>query len=386
MRLFWQEMRKIWRPGILAVLVVVGMLYYLLRPQGHIRFITHAQNFDNAVMLTERYGPVLTEEIRPELDAVYEELKETFDREVKKIPQAVEAGITDCASYLSAEKDGSIPAEISTELRRLYMPVNDFGIITSHYDGIMDGTFSLSSSTHLSNYFPQAQARIIELEENTLRTRSVSFMNNFTPVYTADWGRYLAIWSILSVTLLLSPTLVRDRLRRTQAMQWTSRRGRRIIRTQVAAALVSALLLAAVNLAVYFAVLARQGVLPLWDCSIYCGDGAIPWYDWTYGQFTLVLMGMNFAFALAAGGLAVFLSQFSANYVPMLLKAAPMFLVVGLVIANWALSYPFFLQKSSYRGANNPKGIEFVCILLMLAVSLGSCVWMCIRQKKRELV
>ena len=33
MRLFWQEMRKIWRPGILAALVVVGVLFYFLRPK-----------------------------------------------------------------------------------------------------------------------------------------------------------------------------------------------------------------------------------------------------------------------------------------------------------------------------------------------------------------
>ena len=50
-----------------------------------------------------------------------------------------------------------------------------------------------------------------------------------------------------------------------------------------------------------------------------------------------MLMGMNFAFALAAGSLAVLLFRFSTNYVPMLLKATPLLLTVGLVIADWAL-------------------------------------------------
>lgn len=386
MRLFLQEMRKIWRPGILAALVVLGVLFYFLRPKFWIECISRTQNFDNSLMLVERYGPLLTAEIRPELDPMYEEIKENFNREVKKIPEAAEAGITDCESYRAWELEFMRPGgSISSELWRLYQPVNDFGIITGRYDGRMDGTFGIRNSPHLASYTSQAQARIVELEERELRTKAVGFMDHAVPWYTADWGKYLSMWTVLSVILLLSPTLVRDRLRRTNSMQWTSRRGRRVVRTQVAAALVSALLLAAVNLAVYFIPLAGQGSLPLWDCPIYCGDGRTPWFDWTYGQFILVLIGMNFAFALVAGGLAVFLSQFSANYVPMLLKATPLFLVVGLGIVGWTLSDPFFIQKSSYGAMDNPKGSELAVVALLLAASLEACVWTCARQKKQEL-
>ena len=389
MRLFWQEMRKIWRPGILAALVVVGVLFYFLRPKFWIERISETQSFDHSLMLVDRYGPVLTAGVRPELDSMYDEIVADFDRELKNIPEAVEAGITDLESYLAAGRDGSlyeIDRRAYTELWQLFMTVNDFGIITSSYDGRMDGTFGLRNSPHLAGYTPQAQARIIELEEAEVRTGTISFMDHFVPEYTADWGRYLTVWSVLSVILLLSPTLVRDRLRRTNAMQWTSRRGRRVVRTQTAAALASSLLLAAVNLALYFIPFAQQGPLPLWDCPIYCGSGGMPWFDWTYGQFILMLIGMHFVFSLAAGGLAVFLSQFSSNYVPMLLKAVPLFLTVGLAVANWALSDPFFIRKSHYGGADNPKGIELACALLLLAVSLGSCVWTCIRQKNQELI
>lgn len=390
MRLFRQEMRKIWRPGILAALVVMGVLFYFLRPKFWIECIPRTQNFDNSLMLVERYGPLLTAEVRPELEPMYEEIKETFNREVKKIPEAAEAGVTDCESFLSIQRGqletrSLIDDELYFKLWQLYKPVNDFGIITGHYDGCMDGAFSLRNSPRLADCTPREQARIIELEEAEIRTKAVSFMTNSTPEYTADWGKYLSMWTVLSVILLLSPTLVRDRLHRTNAMQWTTRRGRRVVRTQTAAALVSALLLSVVNLIAYFILFARQGSLPLWDCPIYCGDGGTPWFDWTYGQFILVLVAMNFAFALAAGGLAVFLSQFSVNYVAMLLKAAPLFLVVGLGIVGWTLSDPFFIHKSRYGAMYNPKGSELVIILLLLAASLGACVRTCARQKKREL-
>ena len=227
MRLFWQEMRKIWRPGILAALVVVGVLFYFLRPKFWIERISETQSFDHSLMLVDRYGPVLTAGVRPELDSMYDEIVADFDRELKNIPEAVEAGITDLESYLAAERDGSlyeIDRRAYTELWQLFMTVNDFGIITGRYDSHIDGTFGLRNSPHLAGYTPQAQARIIELEEAEVRTGTISFMDHFVPEYTADWGRYLTVWSVLSVILLLSPTLVRDRLRRTNAMQRSEER------------------------------------------------------------------------------------------------------------------------------------------------------------------
>ena len=385
MSLFWQEMRKIWRPGILAALAVLGVLFFFLRPKTYIEFIPEAQNFDNALLLVERYGPLLTAEVRPELDAMYEEVCENFDREVKQIPEAVEAGITDCESYRAREQEFMKPGgSISSELWRLYQPVNDFGLITGLYDGFMDGTFDMRNSPFLDDHPPQAQARILELEES-IRTEGFSFLPAGVSDHTGDWGKYLSMWTVLRVILLLSPTLVRDRLRRTNAMQWASRRGRRVVWTQAAAALASALLLALVNLVFYFAFFAAQGALPLWDCPLFCANGGDPWFDWTYGQFILVLIGMNFAFALAAGALAVFLSQFSANYVPMLLKAVPLFLVVGMGIAGWALEAPFFVNKAGLGGLDNPRGSELVCMALLLAAGLGLCGWTCARQKTREL-
>ena len=385
MSLFWQEMRKIWRPGILAALAVLGVLFFFLRPKSYIEFIPEAQNFDNALLLVERYGSLLTAEVRPELDAMYEEVCENFDREVKKIPEAVEAGITDCESYRAWELEFMKPGgSISSELWRLYMTVNDFGLITGIYDGFMDGTFDMRNSPFLDDHPPQAQARILELEDS-IRTEGLSFLPAGVSDHTGDWGKYLSMWTVLSVILLLSPTLVRDRLRRTNAMQWASRRGRRVVWTQAAAALVSAMLLALVNLIFYFAVFAAQGALPLWNCPLFCGNGGDPWFDWTYGQFILVLTGMNFAFALAAGALTVVLSQFSANYVPMLLKAIPLFLVVGLGIVGWALEAPFFVNKAGLGGLDNPKGSELVCMVALLAAGLGLCGWTCARQKTREL-
>lgn len=96
-----------------------------------------------------------------------------------------------------------------------------------------------------------------------------------------------------SVGCCLSPTLVRDALHRTQAMQWASRRGRRVLNVQMGAALLSGLLLTLLNCAVYLGPFLATGALTFWDCPLVTvWPGTYPWFDWTYGQYLLALLGL----------------------------------------------------------------------------------------------
>lgn len=113
---------------------------------------------------------------------------------------------------------------------------------------------------------------------------------------------------------LLSSTLVRDALRRTRSMQWTSRRGRRVLNAQIGAALLSGLLLTVLNCAAYLGPFLSTGALRFWECPLFSvWNITYPWFDWTYGQY---LLGLTFLLTLAASGFTVVLSQFSGGYAP----------------------------------------------------------------------
>ena len=185
--------------------------------------------------------------------------------------------------------------------------------------------------------------------------------------------------------LLLSPTLVRDRLRNTRPMQWASRRGRSVLNVQMGAALLSALVLAVVNITVYVIPFLAQGPLQFAACGL---DGiwewGTPWFDWTYGTYLLVLAGLILALSLGAAGLTAFLSQYSGNYIAMLLKAVPLFVAVGAVLGSWLLDRPFtFRPLWDGYGPWVPKGAEAVAAAVLLALGLGLCALACRRQRKR---
>ena len=195
------------------------------------------------------------------------------------------------------------------------------------------------------------------------------------------------MWCVLSVVILLSPTLVRDRLRKIQPMQWSAGAGRKILNTQIGAALLSALVLTAVNLTAYAVPFLMKGPLRFADCGL---DGlwawGTPWFDWTYGTYLLVLAAMILLLSLGAAGLTVFLSQYSGNYVAMLLKALPLFIVVGAILGSWLLDNPFHFRRWWESGPWAPRGAEWMILLPLLFLGLGLCAWACRRQTKRELL
>ena len=109
----------------------------------------------------------------------------------------------------------------------------------------------------------------------------------------------------------------------------------------------------------------------------------------TYGQYVLALVGLALLAGLITGTLTLLLSHYSGNYVAMLLKAVPLFLVLWIAVSTLESSIFFFHRTYLLNGdvlLYWPKGLEFVLYALLLALGLGLCAWTCARQKKKELL
>ena len=142
-----------------------------------------------------------------------------------------------------------------------------------------------------------------------------------------------------------------------------------------------------VNLTIYAVPFLAQGPLRFAACGL---DGiwewGTPWFDWSYGTYLLVLVGLLLALSLGATGLTVFLSQYSGSYIAMLLKAVPLFVAVGAVLGTWLLDMPFTFRNLGNGAVWLPRGIEAVTAGVLLALGLSRCILSCRQQKRRELL
>ena len=272
--------------------------------------------------------------------------------------------------YLNGVRDSNGQADMDTEylLNRVYGGTNWYRIevlidTMETYDTQEDRRAQIVSNRQQDGQLETMVWREAELASSET---AHSLLLSSVKHSTQEYGKDLAVWCILSVVLLLSPTLVRDRLQGTRAMQWLSRRGRGILNVQMGAALLSALALTIVNLNIYAIPFLAQGPLQFAACGL---DGiwewGAPWFNWTYGTYLLVLAGLFLALSLGAAGLTVFLSQYSGNYIAMPLKAVPLFVAAGAVLGSWLLDMPFTF-RSLGNGAVCVRILDFLYTIEML--------------------
>lgn len=330
-------------------------------------------------------------EERAQLDGQLEELEAEFAVQAAQISGAAEAGITDYESYLTwdaAHQTGLTEEEhqlgFAVYSKTNLAMVEELIRFMENYDTLAAGETPEVWGGEVGEYSPAHQPSVQRVED--VRAEGVF---GFLPVAAIDsadnFFHYFAIWCVFSAVLLLSPALVRDALRRTKAMQWTSRRGRWVLNAQMGAALLSGALLTLLNCAVYLVPFLATGALRFWNCSLVSvWNAEFPWFDWTYGQYLLILLGLTFLLTLAASGFTVVLSQFSASYVAMLLKAIPLIFVLCWGVVPWIMAGAGLFSGSPVRRTGLP-GTEFICGALAVLLALALCLLTIRRQRKAEL-
>ena len=385
MSLFWEELKKIWRPGILVGIVLLGLIYYYMFPSFYIEYFSNGPSaqaeFELSVEWVARYGPTLEPEERAELDGRLAEEIAKFNRQLKDFPEAAAAGITDYESFRAASEQNAGDPQLMWAIQD-GSNCDTISIIRHMLERYDDPRDYLWEHDYFEFYTPQEKAQILAVNSWPRSLLSGSVMDS-----TNYYLKYLARWTAISVILLLSPTLVRDRLRQTRPIQWSSRRGRRVLHTQLAAGLVSALLLSVVNVTIYAIPFLAQGPLALKDCSLgnSVWGGGTPWFNWAYGQYLVILTGMVLALGIGIGAVTLFLSRFSDNYVSMLLKAFPLFVAMGGFFAVWVINHAFFFHPAwDYADFFVSKGAEAVCIAVLLFAGAALTGWSCLRQRKLE--
>lgn len=403
MELLLQELKKIWHPVILAVIVLLGVIYYFLFPEFYIQYFNNGDSAEASFSLSaewaKKYGSTLEADERAELDAQLAEEQTRFAEELKFYDEPAEYGFSDwdsfdtfLQSYYEQVSDNGGETDMVTEevVWKMFRGTNYFTVDTlisvmKFYDNLADDippNLNYDGSGDSAAAYQKTMARVEEIKTSDMVHGYLPFgMLDSTNSYL----KYLAVWAILSVVLLLSPTLVRDRIRHMRAAQWSSKKGRRILNIQFTAAGISALALTLVNLILYAIPFLMQQPLVFRNFRLFSFQIFwIPWFDWTYVQYLIVMALMIVVLAVAAGKLTVFLSQYSGNYVAMLLKALPLFAVLAYFSSNWLTDQAFFTGNALSKMLALP-GAELLGAGFIVALGIGLCILACRRQLHREL-
>lgn len=339
------EFKKIWKLKILLVIAVMGLLFGLIYldmplsnfPNGH----PAAEQYQVMREWLEKYGMEMDES---EYQDALRELKNELGVKDEKADG-------DALTRYDVEEDGYSQAVASAlyEYELRYEELND----------------KLKENA----YTPAEQARIKDIIQNKKRDGILYYqiMGN-----VMEYWRWASVFIILSVMVLAAHVITKDTLAGIRTLQYSSKCGRKVLKTQFFATVLSAATLTVLEMLIFVAVYAKLGTEQFWNSpinSFYEGD--IYWFDLSYGQYVLSILLLTALFAGGAAGIAFFLSCFSRNYISLMLKIIPVFFVLGM-LGNKCIAYLFSFKNQLY-GLTGVKGIELYAgiIILLLGTALS---------------
>lgn len=394
MDIILSELKKIWRPYILIILGVLGLGYYFLFSSFYVDYFYNGSeaksDFELSYNWSKLYGNTLDLSEIKEINIELENEVEIFNKSLKDNPVALENSIISLESFREYRNEvlqgkvNNINEEIVYSIidSTNYFKIQQLERFLEFYESLIQ-TNNLNHYTNMG-YSEEIANRIYQLKNNQ---ESWGYLPTSVLESTIEYLKYLAIWVVLSNTLLFSPVLVKDKVNSIRPIQWTSKKGRKIFDTQFKSSLISAITLTSINVIIYVILLLPNKPFSFWNLSLNSiWYGIVSWLDWNYGTYFLVLIFIIYVLSIISAMITFFLSRFSNNYISMLLKAIPLFVLLGPILGSWILDRPFLFKRFFINGHWLFLGAEILVLAIIFLIGILLIALSYKIQNKMELV
>ncbi len=402
--MFREEFRKIWRPGMIFVLIVLGFIYYTMFLEFYIRYFPNGPHYEGvfyvARQMKETYGTSLSEKEMAEFETGIPLLQKEADRYVENSETGKKYGLKTYEQYAEFRKnvyDGNFGTNEAADLNEIYtdcMIMDNClqGEDTDNIEGRLYAACLFEAQYHQAEKYGTYQTEEGYSPKELEHARKLFFgpdkkwqniLPEEIPRVTGTYAGLLLVWICLSVCLLLSPLAVHDRMAGMHVLQYSSRHGRKIYKSQFAAVMASAFLLVTANLILFGGIFAVHGTSAFFPCRMYSFMGTqYCWPEWTHGTWCLMLVLNCYLTAAGAAGMVFFLSDRSTNYIGMMLKILPLFVIFAILCPK-IMEHAFYFENKLYQFTGIPH-IELICAAAVSAAGAVLCWYGSLRAEKES--
>ena len=205
--------------------------------------------------------------------------------------------------------------------------------------------------------------------------------------YAADCLRIFVVCAVCSVMLLCSFTPAGDRIAQVEILQLPARKGKKLVRTQCAVAMLLSFGIAAVSLLACFVLL--RSVIPsvLWEnpMNSYQSYFTVWYFNGTLLQFVLLISLLGLLTVLGVGGICFAISVLSKSITSLfgaLLPCATACFALSLFLFNLPLSCRQSLIQMHISNLLPVPMVEIPILVLVFIIGLCACL---LAVKKREM-
>lgn len=413
MRLYFEEMKKIWRLPIAVLLIITNLLLFFMMFADQ---LDYSYNEEGEQRLLADLFPLVGGTVEPEeLDIVRELLekyKAVAEDLVRDDPIYIELG--NDAMYEGfwalefGSPEGETPEEEEAREARWvlhnelwsalafgeYLEPSDYaywkisslsGFITEYE--IFESESDFETNPRMTLYYGGAP----QLQVYEQLAEAGAHRNLFAAWTYRDTTNYITMCVVLvmvSIAILILPYLTTDNQYGMPQMQWSSKTGRGTLRVQFAAVMSSALILMTVQLAVLLGVFltARTEYFTLTGQHIFglLGTAKPIVVNPQFGQFLAISAVISIVVNLGAAGVFFVLSYRNSNYVTLLLKALPAAAALGFAAVCSVLN--IFSANNLLYTLFGVRGMEIVLAAIVFITGAALCITALRGARKRELL
>ncbi|SFE40216.1 hypothetical protein SAMN04487969_102353 [Paenibacillus algorifonticola] len=370
MAIVLHEIRKLFSLKMIALVALLNVIFYLMYIQFYFEHFPNGRPdkdiYKIVIEIKQQYGLELDE-------AEFVQFKQTFDQKVQEAELIMSrdshfkgAGISTYEAFRTMDTFSG---------NKRFKELNHYAM----FDPGIDLFWELQAQQYLIERFEDRLERAYANFANTdvsvvKRVDALVESGTLNTIFPDTIYRhyqsimfYVYSISIVSILLIVSPIFLRDRRSGVIHLQHASRIGRRLFRSKLIAALLSAMLIISIQLGCFFLLYTRRGIALFYEAPINSAFNSMYfWYDLTFAQFIGLSVGILYVLGLITALAAAFFSSISANYMALVALQIPYIYLItqplsGVLIENLIVLYrPKYAQPIAY-------GLLFAIVAALLA-------------------
>lgn len=394
MRVILNEIKKIWNFRILCILAVICVLFFIMLMEFEVTAYRKSHSNSESIFYCEElmrlYGPSITEEEMTEFVAEERErLLLEAEQYIREMPIFANVGIKSYEDLMVFRDsvDDEWTQEESDANDTLFRENCDyvgFRIQALEYLESCIGYLPryVSGEWTYWNFNERDMERLREMVENG-ENLGIICVDTFDS--TIRYTVRLAILLMLGTLVLVSPLLTSDRHSKIHYLQFSSRKGRKLIYGQLTAMVLSSVVLTTLMLLVFCGIFSLNGTGVFWNT--YIGSDfnyMFPVFRLTYGQYILIIIALMYILTMGTAMLAFVLSRFSHNLITLVIKLIPAFTMLAYLCVL-IFDRIFHMGHTLYKLTQVVGTEAYICCIIS-AIALMAALWVSRREKRVDIV
>lgn len=374
MRVLWNELKKILTWKMLILLIFINSVLYFLLIEFDIKYFPNGSeiySYNIGVEMTEKYGITMDEEEFIDFKKTYADEVKKADNYLQSRKEFVEEGLETYEKFLNI--DWVNPGKASDLRDDLF------------FNQSVDLFWELEERGRLLDFYeykediPNADTKQQQKRYEELIAQGK--FGIYTEVIITRFETFIAnvgIAIFFSVVLVISPTILKDRLRQLAPIQYTTKKGRNLFKTKILAGVIATIIVITALLSVYFSLYSLNNTSMFFNVRINTFIANASWFDPTFFQFILLCIAGIYIIGLVFALLSMVFSSLVPNMVSLIGIQIPFvvgFLIIGL--------YPLLPEMIT---VSNPKWLSLIsyCSMIIIVILCVADIWK--REKKMDIL